>query len=218
MSMDLKRELISLNINNLEVISKIHMAAFPTSSWSRLGKTVVEKYYLWQLNDQHPLVSAKSYMIENKCAGFCFSGIFKDSTSGFISRNKNLLIKKALFKPWLILYPEFRNGLLISKKLLKHFRLRQKAQINDNIQPRINDSYGILSIAVHPDFQGYGVGKILLNHAELYAHENNFKKMHLTVNVKNNAAIGFYEKLGWEKVSIENLWRGRMEKVLINNT
>ncbi len=76
-------------------------------------------------------------------------------------------------------------------------------------------SFGILSIAVSPDFQRNGIGKKLMDLAESSAKEKNFNKMHLTVGPKNAAAVQFYEGLGWKKFFIrDSVWSGRMEKQL----
>lgn len=76
-------------------------------------------------------------------------------------------------------------------------------------------SFGILSIAVSNDFQGFGIGKKLMLDAEEEAAKCGYKIMNLTVHPSNENAVRFYEKLKWEKISRENkAWKGQMVKKL----
>jgi GNAT superfamily N-acetyltransferase len=67
--------------------------------------------------------------------------------------------------------------------------------------------YDILSMAVLPDTQGTGVGKLLMNAAEGTARERGFSAMTLCVNIDNERGIRFYESCGWHKTqSMEGMW------------
>jgi ribosomal protein S18 acetylase RimI-like enzyme len=61
-------------------------------------------------------------------------------------------------------------------------------------------SFGILSIAVSPSHQRCGLGRLLIETSEKAAREAGIYEMHLSVEVDNQKAVRFYEKLGWEKV------------------
>ena len=63
------------------------------------------------------------------------------------------------------------------------------------------DHIDILSIAVIKDYRKKGVATKLLDVIILLAKENNIKDIFLEVRVSNNAAISFYEKNGFEKIS-----------------
>ena len=60
----------------------------------------------------------------------------------------------------------------------------------------------IYSIAVAPDFQGQHVGQLLLDKTLQFAHEKQLQQISLEVNVNNAAAIGFYQKNGFQTVGI----------------
>ena len=69
--------------------------------------------------------------------------------------------------------------------------------ITDGIQAFIMD------VIVHPDFQGYGIGKRLTE--ELKRHiENTYNiiRVYLTTHEVN---VGFYEKLGFEKLAVHQV-------------
>jgi len=59
--------------------------------------------------------------------------------------------------------------------------------------PHPLESYGILSIAIDPHYQGLGIGKMLMEHAEAIAREKGFCEMDLTVGPQNKRTIDFYE-------------------------
>lgn len=59
---------------------------------------------------------------------------------------------------------------------------------------------GELTIAVHPDFQGFGVGKALFTEFMRQVKENrpDILRVELIARESNGKAIKFYEKLGFE--------------------
>ncbi|MDO9546324.1 MAG: N-acetyltransferase [Pelolinea sp.] len=76
-----------------------------------------------------------------------------------------------------------------------------------------NDEYFISNIAVLPAYQGQGIGKFLLYHTEETASKQGFKKISLTVDVKNEHAFRLYKKLGYkviETIHIDSV-PGKME-------
>ena len=64
----------------------------------------------------------------------------------------------------------------------------------------------IMDVAVHPDFQGCGIGKGLMENIKTYI-EKTYKQMlvSLTTDEKN---VGFYEKLGFNKIVGMRIWHG----------
>lgn len=54
----------------------------------------------------------------------------------------------------------------------------------------------IQKIYLLPNKQGLGIGKMLMDHAELFATQNNIRHIHLQVN-RNNKAVLFYKNLGY---------------------
>lgn len=63
-----------------------------------------------------------------------------------------------------------------------------------------------LGISVNPDFQGQGIGNILMTELISDAKENNIEKIHLTVDKENITAQKLYEKFKFKKIELsENI-------------
>lgn len=60
----------------------------------------------------------------------------------------------------------------------------------------------LLVIAVDPDHQGKGVGKLLLDHCQAQATDKGLDTMVLEVRVTNHGAIGFYEHHGFRTFGV----------------
>ena len=148
-------------------------------------------------------------------AGFCFGGIFRGAMSGFLQKNRTYLALRVLTHPWLAFNPLFRDRLVTGLKVLRRFSKPQSspAQAVQASKPK-KRSFGILSIAVNPNFQGQGVGKLLMLESEKIARADGFEEMNLSVSTENHQAIGFYEGLGWQKVARDGSWHGEMVKPL----
>lgn len=58
----------------------------------------------------------------------------------------------------------------------------------------------ILNVAVHPDFQGQGIGKALVEKTVNYAVENSLAFVTLEVRESNSKAIRLYGRLDFENV------------------
>jgi len=53
-------------------------------------------------------------------------------------------------------------------------------------------------LAVSPAAQGMGIGKLLMNAAEVWTKEQGYRLLHLEVFANNDNARGFYQNLGFE--------------------
>lgn len=57
----------------------------------------------------------------------------------------------------------------------------------------------IANIAVHPDFQGQGLGRGLMECAEIKANEKNYSKLRLTTHILLTENVSLYLHLGWKE-------------------
>ncbi len=58
----------------------------------------------------------------------------------------------------------------------------------------------VYSVAVHPDFQGKGLGKALLAHAEEIAVNANMYELRLYTNARMDRNIGLYRSVGFLEI------------------
>lgn len=203
-------QLRALDPGDLAIVAAIHLRAFPASALTALGKGAVERYYAWQLNGPHDVV-ALGASIDARLVGFCFGGVFRGALSGFVRANRAFLIRRVLSHPWLLLNPIFRERLGMGIRVSNILRRRRSTPPPASAVSPIR-SFGILAIAVDPALHNRGIGKVLLQEAELRAVRMQFTTMGLSVNADNQQAIGFYERLGWRKEPAGAAWAGRMTK------
>lgn len=115
-----------------------------------------------------------------------------------------------LTHPWLIRNPIFRKRLVFTVRLLRgHFKPKVSERESDNSGLR---AFGILSIAVHPNYQGIAAAKLLMNETERIARKLGFKSMQLSVRPENRKAVNFYEHLGWTKNKSNGYWLGKYDE------
>ena len=208
------RELLPAHLN---AISDVHLAAFPDSALTKLGKEIVRRYYEWQMIGPHKAVNIGAFDGE-QLVGFCFGGVFRGALGGFLERNRRYLIRQTLTHPWLLFNPLFRErASFASQRIFRRFSLRKPATVSAVSSPRAETvpSFGILSIAVAPQYQGSGAARLLMEYSEAAAVGRGFKRMHLTVHPSNARAVHFYEKMGWQREEQGEVWSGSMSKPLV---
>ena len=76
-----------------------------------------------------------------------------------------------------------------------------------------DDFASIANIAVHPDFQGQGVGGGLLKFAESVAQEKAYTELRLATHILLTENISLYEHLGWTEIERDDD-RAYMKKVI----
>lgn len=197
--------------SDLLEITSIHMSAFPESALTKLGKEAVRRYYHWQLHGPHDCYAIAAYDVD-QMLGFCFGGVFRGALVGFLQKNKQFLFWRVLLRPWLLFNEIFRDRLKTAFRSLRIFP-RKKKVIKTSIPSNPVKSFSILSIAVDPSIQTKGVGKMLMQTAELEAIHRGYDHMHLTVHPSNTNAVQFYLRVGWIKKE-EDPWSGGMFKIL----
>jgi ribosomal protein S18 acetylase RimI-like enzyme len=206
---------------DLNEIARIHIASFQDRALSRLGYGAVKRYYSWLFSgfsESNPICVETQ---DGSLAGFCFSGNFRGSFSGFLRHHKWYLATALLLRPWLIFSPLIRDQANIAIKILKKIFRSRNLMDNNNIPcSKVNQqvitpsSLGVLSIAVSPAYQRRGIGELLMCEVEKYAFSSGYSSLHLSVHPENLPAVKFYEKLGWERSSPIGDWDGKMHKTI----
>jgi len=184
---------------------------FPESALTKFGAESIRRYYLWQLNGPHKSLCIGAFD-ETKMVGFCFAGVFREAETGFLRKNRIFLIWRIMTHPWLLNNEIVRDRINYGLQALKRLARKKKAQA---AQPKpAVERFGILSIAVHPQYQALGIGKLLMADVETSARQGGFNLMRLSVHPNNRQAVLFYEGLGWKKKLTNGAWEGYMEKSL----
>ncbi len=81
---------------------------------------------------------------------------------------------------------------------------------------KIIDEAHVTNLAVHPDYRGKGVAKILLLNALSECYSEKIKYMTLEVRVSNISAIKLYEKFGFKSLGHrKNYYQNNNEDALI---
>mgnify|MGYP002885668524 CR=1 FL=1 len=173
--------------NNLQVfkgipfneIAECHKKAFPLSIYNIFGNFFLIKVFKWYLinpNKRHLIYLNKGKHV----SGFLTMKMNDDSDSFFSYIFVNLIL--CIFK----------NPLIIFNKQMWRFFFKKSNKYRYN-EVRIE----LVSIAVHPDSQGLGVGSKLIKRFEQIAVKHFTGKMMLSVRKENKIAIDFYIKNGW---------------------
>ncbi|MBA2311900.1 MAG: GNAT family N-acetyltransferase [Actinobacteria bacterium] len=172
-------------------MADIHLRAFPYSALSKLGHEAVRRYYEWQLLGPHDVIAVGAFS-SAALLGFCFGGVFRGATSGFVRANRGFLARRLVRQPWLLTDPLLRDRMRIGARSLR------RSERAGGSGEAVSDTFGILSVAVDPRHHRSGVGTIIMGEMEQHARTRKAVRMHLSVEPKNSPAIRFYERLGWE--------------------
>lgn len=112
----------------------------------------------------------------------------------------NSLISKALFSSLVV---KWFGILWRRRKIILHINIRDLFRDKltfwrSTLSSRHTRSKArVLSIAMHPDYQGYGIGSLLLDHGLKYLRTKS-QRVQLEVRPENTPAIRLYEKFGFK--------------------
>lgn len=182
-----------LEPEDLDEITHVHTVAFSDSLLTVLGPRVVRRYYEWQLTGPHDCVAIGAWA-EGALTGFCFAGRFRGAMSGFVARNRGVLLRSALAHPIAVM--RRWRGTFWRSALGMIARVGRRSP-DDPMS--LTPVYGILAIAVDPSAARRGIGRRLMESVETHAAASGVDEMELTVRPDNSSAIAFYESLGFKR-------------------
>ncbi|MBD8084316.1 GNAT family N-acetyltransferase [Chryseobacterium caseinilyticum] len=109
------------------------------------------------------------------------------------------------------LYREWVINSLNKKFAVKTFYLEENKVATSFVTLQKDDHTGKIGlIAADPNFQGKGLGRKLLQHAENYCLNNSITRLEIPTQKENLQACRFYEKAGYEikdELIIKHFWR-----------
>lgn len=210
MRVDASKKLRPLDVKDLARIAEIHYHAFPRSFVTALGKVAIRRYYQWQLMGPHECI-ALGVEDQGILAGYCFAGVFNGALTGYLQKNLFQLGFSLALRPWLLAKRQHRRRIVKGVKIVWAFStVKRPALAGIWPAPR---TFGILAVAVDPEYGRRGYGTLLMDASERVASERKFERIQLTVDPGNAPAVSFYEALGWLKHCDQGRWGGSMFKL-----
>ncbi len=181
-------------------ISVCHMACFPSSLATKLGKKYVQKSLEWFLVNPNRFLF--HIIKDGRVAGYC--GGFKPvkpgdgSSSGMLQHAFNEAIKGIILKPWLLFHPEVASHypflwLNIKRKITGKAKPIKRVSSDKPYKQFV----GLVVIGVHPDFRGTGIAQALMAEFEKRVIALDQNELVLSVKKDNARAIKAYSNFGW---------------------
>jgi ribosomal protein S18 acetylase RimI-like enzyme len=190
------------SVIDLPKIARCHRRAFPRALSSSMGQVYVERMLEWYLVDERAFMF---YLADGEdCAGYC-GGILIDGKSAFgsatnmIQHSFQSAIRAMITRPWLFFHPEFvGKHRLVFKNVWRRLRSLlgnppRAGRLARNVPPHS----GLVVIGVAPEFQGKGMGQMLLDQFDKESAKRGYTLQVLTVRSDNHHAIRAYERNGW---------------------
>jgi ribosomal protein S18 acetylase RimI-like enzyme len=187
-------EVVPSDRDDLSAVAAVHIASFPSSFISRIGRDVVESMYAWHL-ETGTEAALHVARVDGRIVGFVLHGRAFGSIDRFVLRHAAKIVPRIVRHPSHFIGPEqagrWRQGLTLLRSRLK----RPAAEPSST-----DGSIGILSIGVDPTVGGRGVGSALMAEVERLAIAKGVRTLRLSVRTENDRGRRFYRKLGWVEV------------------
>lgn len=182
-------------------IAFCHIACFPKSLATRLGKSYVQRTLDWFLVNPNRFLF--HVVQDGKVAGYC--GGFKPlkpgdgSSSGMLQHAFNQAVKGILRNPFLVFHPEVRQHypflwMNIKRKITGEARPFKPVSAAKPFTPFV----GLVVIGVLPAYRGKGIAQLLMAEFEKRAALFNENECVLSVKKDNARAIKAYSNFGWK--------------------
>jgi hypothetical protein len=194
----------------IDRIVEIHLASFPKTALSQLGPETVRRYYEWLLFGPHDVVPLGAYS-GDELIGYTVGGLFRGATGGFVRKHRWYLMRRIVFRPWLLGDSLFRDRVTSGFRILLRPIFPLPASPPDRTP--YEKQFGLLVTAVHPNHRGNSVF-LLVKEAEQAARELRFEEVVFTIDPKNTRLAQMYDWLGYEKYPDREHWHGEYRKVL----
>ncbi|HRW36559.1 MAG: GNAT family N-acetyltransferase [Acidimicrobiales bacterium] len=179
--------------SDLRALAHLHRRAFPGSTLARLGPDVVARY----LGSQLALDEVEGLVVGpvGEPVAALVGGRFGRGTSRFVRDHAGLLVASVLRHPSVLVRSRSSVARRVGASAL--VRRRRGPERPDRVP---EGSYGVLLLAVDPDQQRRGLGRVLVDAAAGSARRRGLDRLHLTVDPTDTAARSFYEGLGFVRL------------------
>lgn len=192
---------ITTRLSDLPGIVRCHKRAFPRALSSVQGDRFISKMMEWYISSDRGVL----FHIEEggRIIGYC-GGIItlQPGLHGAVSSISQYafseFVQSYLRKPWLLFHPEnLKKSNYIFRNILYKLGMSKPKKAGAASQSNFESFMGLVVIGLDPDFQGKGLGSILLQEFEKLARERGVHHVQLSVISTNLQAIKSYQKNGW---------------------
>lgn len=192
----LNNHVISLSFSHIDTVVGIHLRAFPNFFLSFLGKRFLCEFY-------------KSFIEDSQGMGFVAQGDAGEILGVVVGPlNPNGYFKRLLKRRWWA-FCVASVGAVIRKPATISRLYRALFYRGD--APAGSERALLSSIAVAPEFQGNGIGRLLVSRWVKEASLRGAKGCYLTTDAENNESVNsFYINLGWKVESSYKTHEGRL--------
>lgn len=203
--------------NDIDALTSIRLASFSEadSAITWLGYKASHRFLQWLTTEAEGVIPLCAEM-DGNVVGY---GIIvkRLEVKPFVRKNIGFFVASVLTQPWLFAKPFFRRKVVeIISSLLSFSR-----KTNNDLPPVPEDIPGynpcrMLDTAVHPDYQGYGIGTMLLKAREQAALQYGYTHAGCGIRPNNPRGVTWHERYGYKVVEIkpDSI---RMEKKLVEN-
>lgn len=189
-----------INDAELDRVAEIRLKNFPESSITALGIETSRRFVEWLVKGPHNSFALGAY-VDGKLVGHLIAGHFHHAHSGFIEKNRAYIVRYILTHPQVLTKPFVRQKIVDSLRYALFLRYPKEVRLVPDPETMIPEQMcGMLDWAVDPDFQGYGVGRILMEVGEDIARERGFTYANCSVLKTNEKVIQFHQRRGYEIV------------------
>jgi GNAT superfamily N-acetyltransferase len=188
-------------IAELPSLAACHIACFPNSLATRLGKKYVQKTLEWFLVNPNRFLF--HIMIEGQVAGYCGGFVplkaGDGSSSGMLQHAFKEAVKGIATKPLLMFHPEVRPYYpFLWMNIKRRFTGKAKPFKPEDAHKPFKRFVGLVVIGVHPNYRGTGIAQRLMATFEEKVKEHNQNELVLSVKKDNGRAIKAYKNFGWQ--------------------
>jgi|GEM_PF-521398 len=187
------------NMEHLRLVSICFQSSFPDSFASKLGIPYLVRMHEWFLEEPDGFILFIRH--EKQCVGFVSGYVGTSSASAMMQFALWAAFRSLALRPWLVFEPEVRKRRhFITRNLKKRFFVTRRVEEREKEQNAysFSDSVGLVGIGVHREYQGKGLGSIMLRAFDQEVMLKRLSHAHLSVKRENKRAIHAYRKHGWK--------------------
>ena len=170
-------EIIEISLDHIDQVVEVHCIAFPGFFLTELGKEVLRVFYRSLLQNKATLFYG--VLSDRELVGFFVASI---EPHGLYTR----IFIKNIFSFFWPLISAFSRNILFLKRMITSFTSSGMYEV-----PTIYRA-ALLSICVHSEHAGKGIGKILLNRLEKELFKRKLSGYFLTTDAENNDATNYF--------------------------